>query len=401
MPNRILILVLVLCALPSKGMTAERTFPLAAKEVSCMARQLARVQRRLTSVGAGIITTDLGNNALWNVPNAGGQFTGLARLLDAGDSRPQDFLEGQEHFAEADLAFDLIFKSKTSTLDAHRPPRPQATLVRRDLGTNLVLDHAMDNFGGNPGCCFDNDINCSADITCPIVLNFDLAAVPGDSVYPSVPLLINNAAAATPEFSGPQAFLLPASSGTGPGIIIDRLDQSCGGKLTTFDAHVFEILARTIVPSSCYSLGPSDCRQAGEGFGAYNLAIFRGTDPHVYRVDIYVVSYLCGESCYSTFGPIALELHISWDAQGRLTTGDVAVLPACRTGQTTDCSNPEALNGVGIFLVPPIFPGHEEELPSAFRGAPYLSVAIDRSQQVLHAEINWTALLMNTALNQP
>jgi hypothetical protein len=402
MSKRVLLLSLLLCALPSKGAAAERTFPLTAKEVRCAARQLARVQRRLTSVGAGIITTDMGNNALWNVPNASGHFSGLVRLLNQGDSRYRDFLDGQEHFAEADLAFDLIFKSTTSTLDPHQPPRPQATLVRRNLGTNLVLDHAMNNSGDNPGCCFDLEVNCSRDLGCPMVLNFDLAAVPGDSVFPSVPLVINNASAATPDFSGPQALLLPSASGTGPGIVTDRLDQSCGGRLTAFDAHVFEILARTIVPSNCYTLGPSDCQNVGAALEAYNLAIFRGADPHTYRVDIYFVQYLCfSDDCYSTGGPLALEFHVNWDAQGRLTTGDVDVLPACRAGESVECSNPVLFNGLGIFLVPPIFPGNEEETPTAFHGAPYLNPTRNRTQQVLHAEINWAALLRSTALNHP
>jgi len=401
MVRRLLILGLLLCAHPTWGAAAERTSPLSATEVKCSARQLARVQRRLTSVGAGLITINMGNNALWNLPD--GQFTGLVRLLDPGNSRYLDFLEGKEHFAEADLAFDLIFKTKTSLLDPHRPSLRQATLVRRDLGTNLVVDHAIDNSGGSQGCCFSDDVICSPDLTCPMILNFDLAAVPGDSVHPTVPLLINDAAAATPEFTGPLARLLPSASGAGPGIVADRLDQSCGGRLTDFDAHVFEILARTIVPSNCYIPAPSDCANVGAGLEAFNLTIFRGTDPHVYRVDIYFVQYSCiGDDCYSTGGPIALELHVNWDAQGRLTTGDVDVLPACRGGETTDCSNPLVLDGLaGIFLVPPIFAGHEEELPAAFHGAPYLNPTSDRSRQVLHAKINWMTLLKNTALNQP
>jgi len=52
---------------------------------------------------------------------------------------------------------------------------------------------------------------------------------------------------------------MPAASGSGPGIAADRLDQACGGTLTTFDQHVFEILARTIVPSDCYSTVPATC----------------------------------------------------------------------------------------------------------------------------------------------
>ena len=50
--------------------------------------------------------------------------------------------------------------------------------------------------------------------------------------------------------------------------------------------------------------------------------------------------------------------------------------------------------------MPPIFPGHEEEQPAAFRGAPYLYVAgSNRSQEILTSQISWQDLLRGTALN--
>jgi len=405
MRRRLCILGLLFCTASELAAAPERTLPFSSAEVTCTARQLARAQRRMTSVGAGQYTLSLGTNALWTASRAAGRFAGLVRLRNAGGNGYNDFIAGQEHFAEADLAFDLLFRPSVSLLDPRLQRAPQATLVRRDLGTNLVVDHVVENPGGNHGCCIAVEPECSFDLSCPMILNFDLAAVPGDSVNPLVPLVINSAAAAAPEFTGPLSSFLPSASGTGPGIEADLLDQSCGGRLTEFDGHVFEILARTIVPSGCYSLGPSNCKNQGVNFEAYNLAIFRGTDPHVYRVDVYVVEYLCdnNDHCYFTAGPVALQFLVNWDEQGRLTTGDVKVLPVCRADQTTDCSDPQVIKdfGLGIFLVPPIFPGHEEEKPAAFHGAPYLNVTSDRSQQVLHANINWKALLKKTALNQP
>jgi len=398
MRKSVCVFLLLLFAQAARGAAAERTFPFRTAEVNCTAHQLARVQRRMTSVGAGFITGSLGTNAVW-AASGSGRFAGLVRLLDPGDNQYGDFVAGNEHFAEADLAFDLLFKPSASLLDPQKARASQATLARRDLGTSLVVDHALDNNGHGGSCCLSGEAGiCSFDLSCPMVLNFDLAAVPGDSVNPLVPLVINSAAVATPELNGPLASVLSSASGAGRGIASDHLAEACGGRLTEFDTHVFEIVARTIVPATCYSLGVVECLEA------YNLAIFRASDPHVYRVDIYVVQYLCdGSDCYDTSGPIALELRVNWDEQGRLTTGDVKVLPACVAGQTADCSSPQLINtfAFGIFFVPPIFPGHEEEKPAAFHGAPYLNVTSDRSQQVLHANINWKALLKTTALNQP
>jgi len=140
----------------------------------------------------------------------------------------------------------------------------------------------------------------------------------------------------------------------------------------------------------------------GEDDQAYNLTIFRGADPHTYRVNIYVYQYLCsGTGCYSTVGPLALELAVDWDSEGHLTTGSVRVLPRCRSGQVFDCT--QAFMQFGVFILPPIFPGQEEEAPAAFHGAPYLYVAgiNEPSPQVLSAPINWQRLLSGTALNTP
>ncbi|HEY6321949.1 MAG TPA: hypothetical protein VJA16_10360 [Thermoanaerobaculia bacterium] len=360
---------------------------------------MARVQRRMAAVASG--QASLGNTAVWRSAGQGASFTGLVRLLEPDSWN--DFMAGMEHFGEIDLAFDLLFKSGAGVLDPHMPPGPQATLVRRDPGTSLVVDHVVPNDTGPGGCCMSVDPQpvCAFDITCPQILNFDLEAMPGDSVRPpSSALVINNAAHATPELTGLPAEFLPAASGTGPGIAEDRLDESCGGTITDFDTHVFEILARTLAPSSCYLL---DLNGADCGLEAYNVTLFRGADPHVYRANIYIVQYVCPPegSCYSTSGPVALEFHVNWDGRGRLTTGDVTVFPQCRGGQSVDCSGDFNTDFMGIFVLPPIFPGHEEEGPAAFHGAPYLVVTPVRKDQVLKATINWAAILSGSALNEP
>jgi hypothetical protein len=361
------------------------TFPLSESQVACTEQQLERVQRRMASVGSGQIFGSLGTVAVWT-RGAKGSYSGLARLREPDSLN--DFVAGIEHFREADMAFDLFF-TRNGLLDPHSAPTLQGTLVRRDSGTNLVLDHTVAGNEGGPGCCMSVDPEpvCVFDLTCPQILNFDLSAVPGDSVRPVMPLVINNAAAATPAFSGLSAQLLPAASGSGPGINADALDASCGGTLTDFDLHVFEILARTLAPSACYLLGEGalDC-----GLEGYNIALFRGTDPHTYRANIYVEQYLCDPpfGCFSTGFGVALEFQVNWDNMGHLTTGEVTVLP-------------NWVVPMGVFLLPPIYPGHGREGPQAFHGAPYLSITPTQKDQIFKASINWAALLANSGLNSP
>lgn len=392
------ILALLVSTSAVHGAPAARTFPMTAGEVSCTELQLARAQRRMAAAGSGQAAFSLGTTALWKTSAEGGAFAGLVRLREPDSWN--DFVAGMEHFGEADLAFDLLATKAASVLDPHAPLQPQATLVRRDPGTSLVVDHLVDNDTGLGGCCMSVDTTCTFDLTCPQILNFDLGAVPGDSVRPQSALVINNAAKATPNFTGLPAAFLPAASGTGPGIAADALDEPCGGTITAFDTHVFEIVARTLAMSSCYLL---DLNGADCGLEGYNMTLFRGTDPHVYRADIYIVQYLCDPDgvCYSTSGPLALEFHVNWDGKGRLTTGDVSVLPECRRGETVDCSADFRSDFMGIFVLPPIFPGHEEEEPPAFHGAPYLVVTPVRKDQVLKATINWAAILSGSSLNQP
>jgi len=381
--------------------------PLSAEEVSCATTQLQHVQRRMASVGAGAIVNTLGMTTIWHSGNGPGRFAGLVRRRHSQGNQYKDFLAGRQHFAEMDLAFDLLFSRSASLLNPRSPSVPQATLVRRDNGTNMVPDHVVPVDYGNPqGCCIDDEGECGSDFSCPLLLNLELAREPDDSIYPAIPLVINSTVAAAPELEGPFAELLPSATGTGPGIAADRLSRECVSSLTPFDVHVFEILARTLAPSGCYSRGPSYCSAfdgGGQDLQSYNLAIFRGTDPHIYRVDLYFVQYLCNDEgdCFRNGGPVALEFRVNWNAEGELTTGDVRVLPKCKEGQTQDCSAPNFFDGLGIYIVPPIFAGHEEQPPEGFRGAPRLDVTSDRQHQVLYQRINWKKLLANTALNRP
>ena len=394
--------LLVTVAFESQVSGAPLNYPLKPLQVACSERQLARTQRRIIAYGSPSIVGSndghasplgYGRVALWPASQAGGVFSGLARIVDLGQGAWNDFLSGQEHFGEEDLAFDLLFKQAIGRLDPRQPRLPEATLVRRNSGTNLNVDH--------PGC-YPMDFN-HGDLTCPAILLLDLSTIPADSTHPQRAIVINSAVAPAPGLSdlGSQPF--PVATGTSEGILTDRLTEACGGVLTDFDQKVFEILARTLVPSICYWLPfGAPCDRLGDFFG-YNMTIFRGADPHVYRVGIYeYTNALCldnGDCPFGNVGPIALEFRMEWDSRGHLTHGTATVLPQCQRGEDTGCS--DHFEGNGIFILPPIFPGHQEQQPAAFQGAPFLTISPYPKNDVLSVRINWASLLKNTGLDSP
>jgi hypothetical protein len=391
----------------SAAPAAPLNHPLKASQVACAESQLARVQRRLGAYGSAINESVTSGDtsldakgsllALSHTTLGGGVFSGLVRLPDlgAGLDPCYDFQNGTEHVPEADLAFDLLFKERSDVLDPHKPRIPQATLVRRDWGTSFGVDHE--------GCYSYGRI--FLDLTCPTILSLDLAAQAQDQLKPQLPIYLNSASAAAPGRTGLGAQPIASATGRGPGILADRLSEACGGTLTDFDQRMFEILARTILPSYYYvPLSPPPVCGATFIYG-HTMTIFRGADPHSYRVNIYAYESVCcqydgGPNEFDNLLQVALEFQMNWDGQGRLTTGTMRVLPFCRGGQELDCS-PRGGN-MGLFILPPIYPGHGEEPPSAFHNAPYLAVnAVYPVANVLSATINWADILKNTALNSP
>jgi len=373
--------------------------PLKSSQVACAARQLARVQRRMAAYGPGIsLSGDGGLDprgsilALSHTTLGGGVFTGLARIVDLGLSPCPDFHEGISRFTEKDLAFELLFKRRTDLLDPRHARIPQATLVRRDWGTNFGLDNAL---------C---PVTVRPELNCPTILSLDLAAREMDPLIPQEPIYLNSSSAEVPGLSGPGAIPRAAATGRGPGILNDDLSQACGGVLTDFDQRVFEILARSILPSDAFLTltPPRSCDGVPLPFG-FTLTIFRGTDPHVYRANIYLYEHGADDRLASDTANrpvIALEMKMNWDGAGRLTTGTARVLPPCKDGQDLDCTG--ISGGLGLVIVPPIFPGHEEEPASAFHKNTYLNfTGASSPANVLQVTVDWADLLRNTALNSP
>ena len=377
--------------------------PLKASQVACAEKQLARVQRRMAAYGSQINASVIGGDtsliadgsvlALSHTTLGGGIFSGLARIVDLGPDPCSDLLQGREHFSESDLGFDLLFKQRSDLLDPSKPRLPQATLVRRDWSTNFGVDH--------PHCY---EYSEGVDLTCPTILSLDLAAQAQDQLVPQAPIYLNSAGAPAPDRTGPGSQPLAAATGRGAGILSDRLSEACGGVLTDFDQRVFEILARSILPS-LYFVPPTPPPVCTASFiSGSNMAIFRGADPHIYRVNIYSYTSICcddaGNNSFDNRLQAALEFQMNWDAKGRLTTGTARILPSCRAGQDQGCT--PALGTMGLFIVPPIFPGHTEQPPAAFHNAPYLTISgTSPASNILSATVNWAAILKNTALNSP
>lgn len=136
---RRLLIVVLISFLDSPTAAVDFGRPLTAEEVACEERQLERLQHRMDVgfEGASLF--------LWRAGAGGGVYRGLAstsQLFDQNEGRTRE---------EEQLAFDLILKAGEASLDPRRPLRPQATLVRRDVDSNLhaapgalYLDVSMD-----------------------------------------------------------------------------------------------------------------------------------------------------------------------------------------------------------------------------------------------------------------
>jgi hypothetical protein len=107
------------------------------------------------------------------------------------------------------------------------------------------------------------------------------------------------------------------------------------------------------------------------------IAIYRGEDPLTYRIDIYPLSATGQMS-----GKIALELELQADSQGRISTGELRVLPGCLGGSPQSGCTSSNVN-LEVFLLAPVFGGVQSRLASGpgvsivFAGTAPAPVAVD------------------------
>ncbi len=344
------IVIFSLLRMPAAAQTFGR--PLSPEEVACEERQLERLQHRMWvhSEGSSLL--------LWRASGAGGLYRGIASTGEIGHD-----VTGKPARREEQLAFDLLLKEEEDFLDPHRPRRPQATLVRKDIASNLTFAperpfHLLD-------------------------LTLDLTPEAGvDPASPHLPIRITNQLKAEAE----------AADRAGRGIAIDGLLTPCHTEVSDFDLRVFAILARTVRPSQCLLEPLSTC---DAGLDRYKSVFFRGAEPLTYRMNVY-------PNLFSGLvdARVAFLLRLAIDERGRLTGGDVLALPWCTGSNRVDCTtafNPD----LALFVLPPLRPGIEQQGEAEFRRAAHLNVVYEGSpNNILEDTVDWEDLLRDTAWNQ-
>ncbi len=86
---------------------------------------------------------------------------------------------------------------------------------------------------------------------------------------------------------------------------------------------------------------------------ASEVAVFRGADPHLYRLNLYGAG---------AGGRVAVAAVIGWDSDGRLTTAELRILPDCTDlPPEPGCTSRPATqrSDTRIWLLPPVFGGVE------------------------------------------
>jgi hypothetical protein len=353
--NRLLlILALPLFGAPAAAVDFGR--PLTAEQVACEERQLERLQHRMD------IWSVTGSLFLWRATAGGGVYRGLASTNDLSD----EF--GPRTREEEQLAFDLLLKAGEDFLDPRRPLLPQATLVRRDVDSNIHAAESAPPY---------------------ITVTFDLAPEVSDPTDPRLPILITNR-------RGPGE---GQDDRAGRGILLEDLLSPCHSEANEFDLRVFSILARTVRPSQCLLEPFPNC---GAGLDRYRIVFFRDTNPLTYRMNVYSYLVACDDdgACHYGEGRVAFTFHVQVDDHGRLTGGEIKALPLC-TDQSTlgGCTNLFNPN-LALFVLPPLRPGIERQGEAEFLRAAHLNIEYDGSPyNVLEDTVNWADLLRDTAWN--
>jgi len=331
--------------------------PLTQAQVDCEERQLMRLQRRMVSgqFGAQLY--------LWRSSPTGGTYRGVAgAVLMTGDALDRGTWEREE----VQLPFDLILRQEEDFLDPRRPRLPQATLVRRDAASNLLV---------NP------DVFHSVDA------QIDLAPEVPNPFEPRMPLRITNRL-------NPGA---GQADRAGRSLLSDDLVSACHSEVTDFDLKVFSILARTVRPSECLLAGPG----CGPGTGAIRVVFFRGTEPLTYRMNVirYGLNCFGDDPCYYAESTIAFLFHLQVDEQGHLMGGDAQALGWCTDAGQLSCHTTSSPD-VALFVMPPLRPGIDKQGPPEFRRSAELRLYFEGYEgNVLHDTVNWADLLRGTSWN--
>lgn len=245
------------------------SLPLTDAEVSCDAARLAALAQR--------VSVDL--------PNSSKEASVALSLTRTGDFAGLAYSGLTDSGSEHLLAFSTNPEESTLLRNPGRPQLFSLSATRNDLSSDLVAP-------GDP-----NEIR--------LTLNPTLVSNPP----PENLLVLDNVR--RPDGS---------PTATRPGRGLADLLKSCHGKLTEADVHLFRLLSRLI-------------RVRAQGAARYELAIFRGKEPHSYRIDIWTYGTAGAE-----LGKIAVRVDATYDSVGQLNRGTLRAFGPCGGPQETDCT---------------------------------------------------------------
>jgi hypothetical protein len=245
------------------------SFPLLGAEVSCDAARLAALAQR---VSVDLPHSSKEASVALSLTRTG-DFAGLAYSAQAVSS--------PEHL----LAFSTNPEESTLLRNPGRQQLFSLSATRNDLGSDLVAP-------GSP-----NEIR--------LTLNPTL----GSNPPPGNLLVLDNVR--RPDGS---------PTATRPGRGLAGLLDPCHGKLTEADVHLFRLLSRLV-------------RVRADGAASYELAIYRGEEPHSYRIDVWV-----HDAAGAELGKIAAQVDATYDSAGRLNRGTLRAFGPCGSPQETNCT---------------------------------------------------------------
>ncbi len=261
------------------------------------------------------------------------------------------------------MGFQLSLQENQFLLNPERPPLDQLLLARIAPQTN------------------------STSIQCLLPDDHRLRLGIGPEAQPFASILEINNVVQVPAGRVSQG-AAASSSGASRNLSAAGLIDRCHNLLTGWDRRTFTLLERMLRPHGYFV--------DSDGSASYfdqEVAIFRGTDSHTYRVDAYSIGKDPATGRGMPVGRSSYELVIGWDDAGRWTTGTIRLMPLCIDTQARDCSTMEG--PAWIFLYPPILPDF------GLRGDPPNAVFVGRGLAGLaeSATVDWADLLADTVWN--
>jgi hypothetical protein len=315
------------------------TQPLTPEEVVCTELQLQRLLAR-----ALVVDEELPTNLVFAPGVAAGSYQGLLVVSQtpAGSGPVQP---------ERQLAFHLN-PVRSLLANPARPPLGQVALTREEPASNLTANPAQ---------------------TAGVSL---FPGSGGRSQPTPLDLVIDN-------ISGPTA--RATSTRPGRGLEQDDLLTACTDRLTPFDLQIFALLQRLVkVETAVFFPQPQPAPS--------QITIFRGADPHVYRLNAYG----------GAPGKVAAEIRIEWTPDGRLTTAALHMLPACpATPLAPGCTAKLTTSAVEtrILLVRPVLGGSNTWDRNAPGVGQLYHITSSSASWITDSTADLAALLADTAWN--